>query len=50
MGKSGKRSVVPTPVKALCVLFLNMSEYKENLSTVNTAMALEFAVQQSCQF
>lgn len=42
--RSGKKSVVPTPDKALSVLFVNMSKDKGNLSTANTAMALEFHV------
>lgn len=45
--RSGKRSVVPTPVKALSVLFINMSKDKGNLSTANTAMALESHVHVS---
>lgn len=47
--RSAERSVVPAPVKALSTLFLDRSEVKENLSTVNNTMALEFHVHVSAR-
>ncbi len=48
--RSGKKSVVPTLVKALSVLFI-MSENKESSSAASAAVALEFPFQHiSCTF